>query len=113
MMDLNWEIYPTQVNKYVAASAAYRYTLILRNDGLADMYVRHQGDEASTRPIKLFTYKSRKAAENGAQRFENKHGYHADDIDRINRLCAMAWDEGRTAAEDAQNPYRKTETTED
>ncbi len=127
-MQLNWTLHPKQINIQQARSAAYQYTLINHVDGRAELSVQHRGDQPSEKPIKWFVYKNRNGAFGGAQRFEDQHGYR-DDIDRINRLCAMAWDEGfnaGTAAEPmtdewsgpvkyigALNPYRKTETTED
>lgn len=112
-MELNWTLDPKHINVQLARSAAYQYRLQEWNDGQAELTVQHRGDSPGTRPIKRFVYKSRSAAFGGAKRFEDQHGYRDDEADRINRLCATAWDEGRTAAEDAQNPYRKTETTED
>lgn len=124
-MKLNWTLHPKHINVQLAQSAAYQYRLQEWNDGQAELTVQHRGDRPSAKPVKSFVYKSRKAAFGGAQRFENQHGYR-DDVDRINRLCAAAWDEGRDAcARDLQdtamygsphattNPYRKTETTED
>lgn len=127
-MKLNWTLHPTYINVQVAQSAAYQYRLQEWNDGQAELTVQHLGDRPSAKPVKNFVYKNRKAAFGGAQRFEDQHGYR-DDVDRINRLCAIAWDEGfnaGTAAEPttdswggpirytgSENPYRKTETTED
>jgi hypothetical protein len=123
-MQLNWTLHPKQINIQQARSAAYQYTLINHVDGRAELSVQHRGDQPSETPIKWFVYKNRNGAFGGAQRFEDQHGYR-DDIDRINRLCAMAWDEGYTAGrteadfialgreEDVRNPYRKTETTKD
>lgn len=111
-MELNWTLDPKHINVQVARSAAYQYRLQEWNDGQAELTVQHRDDRPSARPVKRFVYKNRNAAFGGAKRFEDQHGYRDDD-DRINRLCAMAWDEGRQAPEDAQNPYRKTETTED
>lgn len=128
-MPLNWTLHPKAINVQVAQSAAYQYRLQEWNDGQAELTVQHLGDRPSAKPVKNFVYKNRKAAFGGAQRFEDQHGYR-DDVDRINRLCAMAWDEGVRvgakvgAAAQAEhtdtgtwtvpeNPYRKTETTED
>lgn len=123
-MELNWTLHPKAINVQVAQSAAYQYRVQEWKDGQAELTVQHRGDRLSAKPVKNFVYKNRKAAHNGAQRFEDKHGYR-DDVDRINRLCAMAWDEGYKSGhteaefaamgreEGARNPYRKTETTED
>lgn len=127
-MQLTWTEDPKQGNILRSRSAAYQYTLINYTDGRAELAVQHRGDRPSERPVKRFVYKNRKAAYGGAERFEGQHGYR-DDVDRINRLCAMAWDEGFNAGTEAEpttdswagpirytgpdNPYRKTETTED
>lgn len=127
-MNLVWNLHPKQINVQQARSAAFQYTLLNYSDGRAELSVQHRGDRPSAKPVKQFVYKSRNAAFGGAQRFEDQHGYR-DDIDRINRLCAMAWDEGyEHGVKDMQdqvevsnyavrpqrvNPYRKTETTED
>jgi hypothetical protein len=132
-MQLNWTLHPKQINIQQARSAAYQYTLINHVDGRAELSVQHRGDRPSEKPIKWFVYKNRNGAFGGAQRFEDQHGYR-DDVDRINRLCAMAWDEGyalgvddeRTSNDNIgiagmgmkvnparENPYRKSETTED
>lgn len=127
-MPLNWTLHPKAINVQVAQSAAYQYRLQEWNDGQAELTVQHLGDRPSAKPVKNFVYKNRKAAFGGAQRFEDQHGYR-DDVDRINRLCALAWDEGFNAGTAAEpmtdewggpvkyagplNPYRKTETTED
>lgn len=131
-MKLIWNLHPKQSNVQQAHSAAYQYTLLNYDDGRAELSVQHQGDQPSAKPIKRFVYKNRNGAFGGAQRFEDQHGYRHDDTDRINRLCAAAWDEGyalgihdeQTANECIditgskvnpvrENPYRKTETTED
>lgn len=133
-MQLNWYLDPKQINVQRARSAAYQYTLINYNDGRAELTVQHRGDRPSAKPVKRFVYKNRNAAFGGAKRFEDQHGYHEDEIDRINRLCALAWDEGYALGVDderisnenigiagmgmkvnpaRENPYRKTETTED
>lgn len=122
-MDLNWTLHPKHINVQLAHSAAYQYRLQEWNDGQAELTVRHRGDRPSARPVKRFVYKNRSAALGGAKRFEDQHGYR-DDGDRINRLCAMAWDEGYETGwsngmgglkvgPERINPYRKTETTED
>lgn len=127
-MELNWTLHPKAINVQVAQSAAFQYRLQEWNDGQAELTVQHRGDRPSAKPVKNFVYKSRKAAFGGAKRFEDQHGYR-DDVDRINRLCAAAWDEGyEHGVKDMQdqvevnnyalrphrtNPYRKTETTED
>lgn len=121
-MELNWTLHPKAINVQVAQSAAFQYRLQEWNDGQAELTVQHRGDRPSAEPVKRFVYKSRKAAFGGAKRFEDQHGYR-DDVDRINRLCAAAWDEGFAAGYSADhnplapsadvNPYRKTETTED
>lgn len=128
-MKLNWTLHPTYINVQVAQSAAYQYRLQEWNDGRAELTVQHRGDRPSAKPVKRFVYKNRNAAFGGAKRFEDQHGYR-DDVDRINRLCATAWDEGvrvgakvGAAAQSEhtdtsawtvpENPYRKTETTED
>lgn len=74
-MRLQWRPDPAQANKRVATSPAYHYVLLELADGQADLHVRHRGDRPSAPTIKGFTYKSPKAAQNGAQRFEDKHGY--------------------------------------
>lgn len=127
-MELNWTLHPKHINVQLAQSAAYQYRLQEWNDGQAELTVQHLGDRPSAKPVKNFVYKSRNAAFGGARRFEDQHGYR-DDVDRINRLCAAAWDEGFNAGTAAEpltdewngsvkyagppNPYRKTETTED
>lgn len=111
-MKLNWTLHPKQINVRVAQSNAFQYRVQTWDDGQAALTVQHLGDRPSAKPIKYFVYKGTTPAFGGAQRFEDKHGYR-DDVDRINRLCAMAWDEGRAASGFASNPYRKTETTED
>jgi hypothetical protein len=133
-MQLVWNLHPKQINVQQARSAAYQYRLQEWNDGRAELTVQHRGDRPSETPIKRFVYKNRNGAFGGAQRFEDQHGYREEEIDRINRLCAMAWDEGyalgvddeRTSNDNIgiagmgmkvtparENPYRKTETTED
>lgn len=123
-MHLNWHLHPKQINVQQARSAAYQYTLLNYVDGRAELSIQHRGDQPSAKPIKRFVYKNRNGAFGGAQRFEDQHGYRHDDTDRINRLCAAAWDEGYEAGYSAErnplapsevliNPYRKTETTED
>lgn len=122
-MQLNWHLHPKQINVQQARSAAYQYTLINYNDGRAELKVQHRGDQPSETPIKRFIYKNRNGAFGGAQRFEYKHGYGAADVDRLNRLCAMAWDEGYEAGYAAdqnpraldptdRNPYRKSSNNE-
>lgn len=74
-MNLNWQSHPQQANKRTAVSASHQYVLIVGSDGTTGLTVQHRGDRPSARPVKSFTYKSRKAAENGAQRFEDRHGY--------------------------------------
>lgn len=74
-MKLKWQLCPEQINKREAESPAYQYVIVLRSDGQADLSVRHQGERASARPIKFFSYCNHQAAVNGAQRFEDKHGY--------------------------------------
>lgn len=130
-MELTWTLHPKHINVQLARSAAYQYRLQEWNDGRAELTVQHRGDSPGARPVKRFVYKNRNAALGGAKRFEDQHGYR-DDVDRINRLCALAWDEGYTLGiHDEQtanecigitgskidpareNPYRKTETTED
>jgi hypothetical protein len=128
-MQLTWTLHPAQINIQQAVSAAYQYTLISYNDGRAELSVQHRGDRSSATPIKRFVYKNHRAAIGGAKRFEDKHGYREEEIERINRLCAMAWYEGyEHGVKDMQdqaevsnyavrphrlNPYRKTETTEE
>lgn len=131
-MELIWTLHPKHINVQLARSAAYQYRLQEWNDGQAELTVQHREDRPSARPIKRFVYKNRNAAFGGAKRFEDQHGYRDDENDRINRLCALAWDEGYTLGiHDEQtaneciditgskidpmreNPYRKTETTED
>lgn len=122
-MQLNWYLDPKQINVQRARSAAYQYRLQEWNDGRTELTVQHLGDRPNAKPVKNFVYKNWNGALGGAQRFEDQHGYR-DDVDRINRLCAMAWDEGYEAgysadrnplapSESFANPYRKTETTED
>lgn len=74
-MNLNWQSHPQQANKRTAVSASHQYVLIVGSDGTTGLTVQHRGDRPSARPVKHFTYKNRKAAENGAQRFEDRHGY--------------------------------------
>lgn len=74
-MRLQWRPDPAQANKRVATSPAYHYVLLELADGQGALHVRHRGDRPSAPTIKDFTYKSPKAAQNGAQRFEDKHGY--------------------------------------
>lgn len=128
-MQLVWNLHPKQMNVQQANSAAYQYRLQEWNDGRTELTVQHRGDRPSETPIKRFVYKNRNGAFGGAQRFEDKHGYLADQVDRINRLCAVAWDEGFNAGTTADpmtdewsgpvkyvgalNPYRKAETTEE
>ena len=123
-MQLNWHLHSKQINVQTARSAAYQYTLLNYVDGRAELSIQHRGDQPSAKPIKRFVYKNRNGAFGGAQRFEDQHGYRHDDTDRINRLCAAAWDEGYEAGYSVErnplapsevlvNPYRKTETTED
>lgn len=123
-MELNWTLDPKHINVQLARSAAYQYRLQEWNDGQAELTVQHRGDRPGTRPIKRFVYKNRNAAFGGAKRFEDQHGYRDDEADRINQLCATAWDEGYETGwsngmgglkvgPERINPYRKTETTED
>ena len=119
-MQLTWTCDEGGLTLCQAVSAAYRYKIRRLADGRAAISIRHAHADETAPPIKRFTYKTVPAARNGAQRFEDKHGYHEEEIDRINRLCAMAWDEGFNAGTVDEfkyakpaNPYRKTETTED
>lgn len=74
-MHLNWQLHPKQINVQVATSAAFQYHVQTWNDGQAALTVQHRGDRPSAKPIKYFVYKGRTPAFNGAQRFEDKHGY--------------------------------------
>lgn len=123
-MQLVWALHPTYINVQVAKSAAYQYRVQEWNDGQAELTVQHNGDRPSARPVKRFVYKNRNGAFGGAQRFEDRHGYGSDDVERINRLCAMAWDEGYEAGYAADqnplaldptdhNPYRKSSDDND
>jgi hypothetical protein len=123
MTQLKWVRDPGRLTLSQATSAAYRYDIRVTDDGRAALAVRHAHAGLDAEPVKTFTYKTVPAARNGAQRFEDKHGYAESDVDRINQLCAMAWDEGFAAGYSADhnslapsadvNPYCKTETTED
>lgn len=74
-MQLQWNLHPKQINVQQATSAAFQYRVQEWNDGQAELNVQHRGERPSEYPIKRFVYKNRKAAHNGAQRFEDKHGY--------------------------------------
>ena len=74
-MHLNWQLHPKQINVQVATSAAFQYHVQTWNDGQAALTVQHRGDRPSAKPIKYFVYKGTTPAFNGAQRFEDKHGY--------------------------------------
>lgn len=74
-MKLNWQLDPKHLNVQKALSAAYQYRVQDWNDGQAALTVQHRGDRPSGKPVKYFVYKNRKASHNGAQRFENTHGY--------------------------------------
>lgn len=73
-MKLNWQLDPRHLNVQKALSAAYQYRVQEWNDGQTELTVQHRGDRPSGTPIKNFVYRNRKAAHNGAQRFEDKHG---------------------------------------
>lgn len=74
-MNLQWNLHPDHLNVQRATSAAFQYRVQEWGDGQAELNVQHRGDRPSERPIKRFVYRNRKAAHNGAQRFEDKHGY--------------------------------------
>lgn len=74
-MNLQWQLHSKQINVQQATSAAFQYRVQEWTDGQTELTVQHRGDRPSERPIKRFVYKNRRAAHNGAQRFEDKHGY--------------------------------------